>query len=181
MSRAAGLLDAKSTGLSADEAANVASAIGLGAVKYADLSSDRVKDYVFAWDRMLALTGNTAPYLQYAHARMCSILAKARPEDREAATAQAVVIGEAAEHDLAMALLGFDAAVHACTHRRAPHRLCTYLYELATTYTAFYEACPVLRPDDPAVRRSRLALCALTATVLATGLDLLGIRAPERV
>lgn len=181
VSRAAGLLDAKSTGLTADEAADVASAIGLGAIKYADLSSDRVKDYVFAWDRMLALTGNTAPYLQYAHARMCSILAKARPEDRQAATAQAVVIGEAAEHDLAMALLGFDAAVHACTRRRAPHRLCTYLYELATTYTAFYEACPVLRPDDPAVRRSRLALCALTATVLATGLDLLGIRAPERV
>jgi len=181
VSRATGLLDAKSTGLSPDEAADVASAIGLGAVKYADLSSDRVKDYVFAWDRMLALTGNTAPYLQYAHARMCSILAKAQPDDRAAATAAAVVIGEKAEHDLAMALLGFDAAVHACTQRRAPHRLCTYLYDLATTYTTFYEQCPVLRPDDPAVRRSRLALCALTASVLATGLDLLGIRAPERV
>jgi len=159
----------------------VASAIGVGAVKYADLSSDRVKDYVFDWDRMLALTGNTAPYLQYAHARICSILAKADPADRAAANPDAVHITEDAEHHLAVALLGFDAAVHATADRRAPHRLCTYLFDLATTYTSFYEACPVLRSPDVGQRRSRLALCALTAGVLAQGLDLLGIRAPERV
>ena len=179
--RARTLVEAKSNDLTDDEVTDVATAIGLGAVKYADLSSDRVKDYVFAWDRMLALTGNTAPYLQYAHARMCSILSKADPADASAAGVDAVQITEAAEHDLAMALLGFDAAVHACANRRVPHRLCTYLYELASAYTTFYEACPVLRAEDPAVRRSRLALCSLTASVLACGLDLLGIRAPTRV
>lgn len=179
--RARTLVEAKSNDLDPDEVANVSSAIGVGAVKYADLSSDRVKDYVFDWDRMLALTGNTAPYLQYAHARICSILAKADPADRAAATPEAIRIEAEAEHQLAVALLGLDAAVHATAERLAPHRLCTYLFELATTYTTFYEACPVLRADDEAQRRSRLALCALTANALARGLDLLGIRAPERV
>lgn len=179
--RASTLVETKSAGLTADEQASVAWAIGLGAMKYADLSSDRVKDYVFAWDRMLALTGNTAPYLQYAHARMCSIVARADDTDRHAATTDAVVIGHPAEHNLALSVLGFDAAVWSTVDARAPHRLCTYLYDLATTYTAFYEACPVLRADDAATRRSRLALCRATASVLATGLGLLGIRAPERV
>jgi len=179
--RATALIETKSSGLTSDEAADVATAIGLGAMKYADLSSDRIKDYVFAWDRMLALTGNTAPYLQYAHARMCSIVARADEADRQAATVDAVAIGHPTEHRLALGLLGFDAAVQACVDARAPHRLCTYLYYLASTYTAFYEACPVLRADDAATRRSRLALCSLTASVLATGLDLLGIRAPQRV
>lgn len=179
--RARALVETKSTDLDADEVTAVSSAIGIGAVKYADLSSDRVKDYVFDWDRMLALTGNTAPYLQYAHARICSILAKADADDRAAATPDAVHLTEAAEHDLAVALLGLDAAVHATADRRAPHRLCTYLFELASAYTTFYEACPVLRADDQQQRRSRLALCALTANVLARGLDLLGIRAPDRV
>jgi arginyl-tRNA synthetase len=180
-SRARALVETKSTDLDPDEVTAVSSAIGIGAVKYADLSSDRVKDYVFDWDRMLALTGNTAPYLQYAHARICSILAKADTDDRAAATPAAVHLTEPAEHDLAVALLGLDAAVHATADRRAPHRLCTYLFDLASAYTTFYEACPVLRADDERQRRSRLALCALTANVLARGLDLLGIRAPERV
>ena len=179
--RARTLVEAKSADLDPDEVTAVSSAIGIGAVKYADLSSDRVKDYVFDWDRMLALTGNTAPYLQYAHARICSILAKADPADRAAATPEVLRLTEPAEHDLAVALLGLDAAVHAAADRRAPHRLCTYLFDLATAYTTFYEACPVLRADDEQQRRSRLALCALTANVLARGLDLLGIRAPERV
>ena len=179
--RARTLVEAKSNDLGPDELADVSSAIGIGAVKYADLSSDRVKDYVFDWDRMLALTGNTAPYLQYAHARICSILAKADPADRAAATPEAIRIEVEAEHQLAVVLLGLDAAVHATADRRAPHRLCTYLFDVATTYTTFYEACPVLRADDDVQRRSRLALCALTANVLARGLDLLGIRAPDRV
>jgi len=179
--RAARLVAEKSPGLDPATANDVATALGIGAIKYADLASDRVKDYVFDWDRMLTFTGNTAPYLQYAHARMRSILAKAEPHDREAATPGAVRITEAAEHDLALALLGFNAAVHAACDRRSPHRLCTYLYDLATTYTTFYEACPVLRAADSDLRRSRLALCALTAGVLATGLDLLGIRAPDQV
>jgi len=179
--RARALVEDKSDDLSPEEVAAVSSAIGIGAVKYADLSSDRVKDYVFDWDRMLALTGNTAPYLQYAHARICSILAKADPTDLAAATPDALRLTEPAEHTLGVALLGLDAAVHATADRRAPHRLCTYLFDLASAYTTFYEACPVLRSDDAAQRRSRLALCALTANVLARGLDLLGIRAPERV
>jgi arginyl-tRNA synthetase len=181
VARAAALVDEKSTHLGADERAAVADAVGIGAVKYADLSSDRIKDYTFDWDRMLALTGNTGPYLQYAHARMHSILAKADEADRASLDSVEVVLGEPAERALAMALLGFDAAVQATAERLAPHRLCTYLYDLASTYTAFYEACPVLRSEDVVVRRSRLLLCRRTADVLARGLDLLGIAAPSRI
>ena len=157
----------------------VARLLGIGAVKYADLSTDRVRDYVFDWDRMLSFDGNTAPYLQYAHARICSIFRRAGVERASTSSAR-VVLSEPQERELALRLLGFDAAVVDTIDRYSPHRLCTYLYELATTFTAFYEHCPVLKADD-AVRASRLALCDLTARVMERGLDLLGIGAPEQM
>ena len=154
--------------------------LGLGALKYAELSSDRIKDYVFDWDRMLALDGNTAPYLQYAHARICSIFRKAGVE-RAATRATVPTIGEPQERALALQLLQFDSVVHDTLDKFSPHRLCTYLFELAQSFTAFYEACPVLKEGYEATRDSRLALCDLTARVLQQGLALLGIDAPERM
>ena len=170
----------RSPELPADEQAALANSIGIGALKYAELSSDRIKDYVFDWSRMLALDGNTAPYLQYAHARICSIFRKAAVER---ASVRAVVpgIGEPQERALALQLLQFDAAVHDTLDKSSPHRLCTYLFDLAQTFTAFYEACPVLKDGYEATRESRLALCDLTARVLQQGLALLGIEAPERM
>ena len=130
---------------------------------------------------MLTFEGNTGPYLQYAHARIRSILRNAGDEASEL-VAVMPIIGEPQERALSMALLGFDAAVHDTIDKLGPHRLCTYLFDLAQAFTSFYEACPVLKPGvDERVRRSRLALCDLTARVLATGLGLLGIDAPERM
>ena len=170
----------RSPDLSADEQADLAHTIGIGALKYAELSSDRIKDYVFDWDRMLAFDGNTAPYLQYAHARICSIFRKAAV-DRNDVRAITPDVVEPQERALALALLGFDAAVQDAVEKFSPHRLCTYLFDLAQAFTAFYEACPVLKDGHEATRASRLALCDLTARTLATGLDLLGIAAPERM
>jgi arginyl-tRNA synthetase len=167
--------------ITGDERATVARAIGIGAVKYADLANDRIKDYVFSFDRMLAFEGNTGPYIQYAHARISKILRDAGPEAADLA-GEVPVLGEPSERELAKALLGFDAAVHDTIDKLGPHRLCTYLFDLAQTFTSFYEACPVLKAGVPAdLRRSRLALCALTQRVIAAGLDLLGIAAPARM
>ena len=153
--------------------------LGIGAVKYADLSTDRIRDYVFDWERMLSFDGNTAPYLQYAHARICSIFRRA-DVDRASLRSVTPTIVEAQEKALALAVLGFDSAVADTLEKYSPHRLCTYLYDLATAFTAFYEHCPVLKADD-AVRESRLALCDLTARVMERGLGLLGIDAPEQM
>jgi arginyl-tRNA synthetase len=156
--------------------------IGIGAVKYADLANDRIKDYVFDWDRMLAAEGRTGPYLQYAHARIHSIFRKATETGVAAATAQApVALAEPAERALGLELLGFGAAVLESADTLKPHRLAGYLYDLAAAFTAFFERCPVLRAPDDKTRESRLKLCALTASVLARGLALLGIDAPERM
>lgn len=178
--RADAVVREKNPGLDEAVRAKVAEAVGIGAVKYADLSSDRVKDYVFDWDRMLSFDGNTAPYLQYAHARIRSIF---RRGGVDAASLRGVTpaVAEPAERALALALLGFEAAVRLAAERSQPHRLTTYLYELASTFTTFYEACPVLRAPDEAVRQSRLALSDLTARVLALGLGLLGIEAPDQM
>lgn len=167
--------------ITGDERARVARSVGIGAVKYADLSNDRIKDYVFSFERMLMFEGNTGPYIQYAHARISKIL---RDAGDDAADLAGVVptLGEPQERSLGKALLGFDAAVHDTADKLGPHRLCTYLFDLAQTFTSFYEACPVLKAGvPPETRRSRLALCALTARVLADGLGLLGIDAPERM
>jgi arginyl-tRNA synthetase len=170
----------KNPDITGDERASVARAVGLGAIKYADLSNDRVKDYVFSWDRMVAFEGNTAGYLQYAHARTRSILRKAADAGHVVGGPIAVTVPQ--ERKLALALLGFDAAVWDSIDKLGLHRLCTYLFDLAQTLTSFYDACPVLRADvAPELRDSRLVLCELTAKVLARGLDLLGIVAPERM
>ncbi|ROP29481.1 arginyl-tRNA synthetase [Couchioplanes caeruleus] len=149
----------------------VAAAVGVGAVKYADLAGDRRNDYVFDWDRMLALTGNTGPYLQYAYARICSVL------ERAGDPAGAVTICHPAERALALELLAFEPVVRSVGETLEPHRLAGYLYGLASLFSGFYENCPVLKaPDD--VRASRLALCVLTGRTLRQGLDLLGMAAP---
>lgn len=155
----------------------IAAAVGIGAVKYADLVNDRVKDYVFDWDRMLSFDGNTAPYVMYAHARIQSLLRKAEtpPIDKPA-----IQIETAQERALALELAQFAATVSRVSETLQPHRLCGYLHELATTFTSFYESCPVLKAEEPE-RSSRLAFCTLTASVLARGLDLLGIVAPDRM
>ena len=180
VARARGAIDERESDLSDDQRAAVAETIGIGAVKYADLSTDRVKDYVFDWDRMLSFDGNTAPYLQYAHARICSLFRRAGVE-RESVRGVMARLDEPPERALGLRLLQFDSAVADTIGRYAPHRLCTYLFDLAQDFTAFYEHCPVLRAADEPTRASRLALSDLTARVLAAGLDLLGIRAPERM
>jgi len=176
--RAARVVEEKSPHLDPAQKARIAAAVGIGAVKYADLANDRIKDYVFDWSRMLALDGNTAPYLMYAHARIRSILRRASEEGTAAIGPIAVETPE--ERALALALLEFPATLARTAETLQPHRICGQLYEIASVFTTFYERCPVLRAPDP-VRASRLALCTLTAQVLARGLDLLGIAAPEQI
>jgi arginyl-tRNA synthetase len=157
----------------------VAHAVAMGALKYFDLSFQRERDYVFDWDRMLAFDGNTGPYLQYAVTRIRSIFRRAGIDDQQASSGR-IVLDEPAERALALALLGLGEAIEAVAATMEPHRLCTYLFDLATAFTDFYEACPVLQADEP-TRGSRLALCALVARTLTLGLDLLGIQVPERM
>ena len=173
--RAAGLLAERSE-LHGDEAARLARAIGVGAVKYADLSGDREKDYVFSLDRMLAMDGNTSVYLQYANARIRSILRRA-----DDAAEGPIAVGHPAERRLLLGLARFPEAVDQTMRTLEPHRLCTYLFDTAVAFTSFYEHCPVLNADGEAARASRLALCSLTSRVLTTGLGLLGIEAPDRL
>ena len=173
--RARAVIAEKNPDLDAATREDVARAVGIGAVKYADLSSDRIKDYVFDWDRMLAFEGNTAPYLQYAHARIRSIFRRAESAPGE------IAVAAPAERALALALLGFGTAVHEVAETLQPHRMCTYLFGLSTAFSTFYEQCPVLKAATEEERRSRLALCDLTARVLARGLGLLGIEAPVRM
>jgi arginyl-tRNA synthetase len=175
--RATASVREKNPNLPPDEQIEIGRMVGIGALKYADLSTDRIKDYVFDWDRMLAFEGNTAPYLQYAHARIRSILRKAGERTTTEPSSPDLV---AEERDLVLQLLQFDAAIHDTLEKYSPHRLCTYLFELAQSFTSFYEACPVLKAE-PATRSFRLLLCEQTARVLDTGLGLLGIEAPERM
>jgi arginyl-tRNA synthetase len=175
--RAAAAVREKNPDLSTDEQAAIARMVGIGAVKYADLSTDRVKDYIFDWDRMLSFDGNTAPYLQYAHARIRSIFRRAAV-DRATLDPRNLVLEATEERALALTVLGFDAAVWDALDKASPHRLCTYLYDVATAFTSFYENCPVLKSEEP-LRSSRLVLCDVTARVLEAGLGLLGIDAPE--
>ncbi len=178
VARAAARVAEKNPDLNEDERAEVAHFVGIGAVKYADLSTDRFKDYVFDLDRMLAFEGNTAPYLQYAHARIRSIFRRA---DLESSHDPATVhLSEPAERSLALDLLEFGDIIVDLEQSLEFHRLANYLYRLASTFTTFYECCPVLKAKEP-LRASRLALCDLTARTLALGLDLLGIVAPDRM
>jgi arginyl-tRNA synthetase len=175
--RAAAIVAEKNPGLEPDAVRRIAEPAGIGAVKYADLSTSRVKDYAFDIDRMVSLTGNTGVYLQYAHTRIRSILRKAGE------TPSAVDPGlplHRAERALALTLDAFAGTLTEVAATLEPHRLCTYLFDLAKVFTDFYEGCPVLGAA-PAERGNRLALCLLTARTLGTGLDLLGIAAPEKM
>jgi arginyl-tRNA synthetase len=178
--RAAAVVREKSPDLSPEVRDAVAQAVGIGSVKYTDLASDRIKDYVFDWDRMLSFDGNTAAYLINAYVRIRSIFRRAEAEVT-AADAGSVVLVAPEERALALALLRFDVVVRSVAATLEPHRLSTYLFDLAQAFTAFYEACPVLRAESPAVQRSRLVLCELTARTLSTGLGLLGIETVEQM
>jgi arginyl-tRNA synthetase len=157
----------------------VVEAVGIGAVKYADLSVARDSEYVFDFDRMISFRGNTGPYLQYATARIRSIFRKGgvAPED----ALGPIAIDHDAERALAVHLLGFGSALETAGETAEPHRLCAYLFDLASAYTTFYENCPVLKAPDDDTRASRLALCALTLRTLSKGLELLGVTTPERM
>ncbi|MFF5173294.1 arginine--tRNA ligase [Micromonospora sp. NPDC000089] len=177
IARATAMARQRNPQLSKAEAAEVGRAVGIGAVKYADLSSDRHKDYVLDWERMLSLDGNTAPYLQYAYARIRSIFRRAGAAARPEA---GISLAEPAERALAFELVGFGKVIDEVAVNLEFHHLTGYLYRLAATFSAFYERCPVLRADAP-VRDSRLVLCDLTARVLQQGLHVLGIRTLEQM
>ena len=176
--RAAKIIAEKSPDLQGAEAAEIAAIVGIGAVKFAELSQNRLTDYVFAWDRMLALQGDTAPYLQYSTVRIRSIFRKLdAPFD---ASAAAIILHDAAEVHLARLHARFGELLPAILEDFRPNLLANYLLELARAFHSFFEACPVLKSDEP-LRSSRLALCELTGRILNTGLGLLGIRCPERM
>jgi arginyl-tRNA synthetase len=170
----------KNPNMPSEARTEVARMIGIGAVKYSDLSTDRIKDYIFDWDRMLSFEGNTAPYLQYAHARICSIFRRA-DVDRASVRSVTPTLHDPRERTLALRILRFDAAVWEMIDTLSPHKLCTYLFDLAQDFTSFYEHCPVLKANSDEERQSRLALSDSTARVMSLGLSLLGIRAPEQM
>ncbi len=178
--RASRVIADKAPDLKAKEREEIARVVGIGAVKYFDLSNYRIKDYVFDWDRMLALEGNTSPYLQNAYVRIRSIFRKGEV-DPTTLDADAIRLEHETERALALQLLQLPRVVESVADSLEPHRLCTYLYELASSFHKFYENCPVLGADDTAVRGSRLALCDLVARTLKQGLALLGIETVERM
>lgn len=163
----------------AEQKQQIAHAVGVGGIKYFDLSKDRVSDYVFSWDKMLATDGNTAPYMQYAYARIRSIFRKARLSAEAEAKAE---LRLESPHEIALAkhILRLGDTIELVARELKPHHLCNYLYELATRFSGFYENCPVLQSEEP-TRSSRLLLCDLTARAMARGLELLGIEHPEQM
>jgi arginyl-tRNA synthetase len=176
-SRAMKLVEERGNDLSADEKRKIASAVGIGAIKYFDLNRDPIGNYVFDWEKMLAMDGNTAPYLQYAYARIRSIFRKA---GQDAPANPTLVLNHPAEVALVKHILRLGEVANIIARELKPHHLCGYLYELSTKFSGFYENCPVLQSEEP-TRSSRLALCEMTARTLALGLDLLGIEHPERM
>ncbi len=177
--RAEAAIAEKNPDIGPEERLVVANMVGIGALKYFDLSTERIKDYVFDWDRMLAFEGNTGPYLQYAHARICSIFRRA-DIDRASVRSAHIALDEPQERAMALRLLAYPSAIDTTLDSYSPHKLCTYVYELASDFSSFYQECPILKSDEP-VRTSRLALADLTARVLEHSLSLLGITAPEQM
>ncbi|MBJ7423399.1 MAG: arginine--tRNA ligase [Akkermansiaceae bacterium] len=176
--RAAKAIAEKNPDLKGEEAAQIAEVVGIGAVKFAELSQNRLTDYVFSWDRMLALQGDTAPYLQYSHVRIRSIFRKLDgPFD---ATSVEIHLNEPAEIHLVRLLVRFGEVLPTILEDFRPNLLANYVLELARAFHSFFEACPVLKADEP-TRSSRLALCELTSRTLKQGLHLLGIDVPERM
>ncbi len=163
-----------------EEIREIAKNVGIGAVKYADLSKTRTNDYVFNWDNMLRFEGNTSPYLQFAYARIRSIFRKAN-EDMESFRSK-VQLNEKHEYALALKIMQFSEAIEQVAQEAYPHVLCNYLYDLSAIFMAFYESCPVLKSDiDTELRNSRLLLCKMTANTLQIGLELLGIKVMQRM
>lgn len=178
--RAGVLISQKSTALSEQEKADVIEAVGIGSMKYADLSKNRTTDYVFDWDNMLSFEGNTAPYMQYAYTRIRSIFNRSQIDLSEVEQAQLSITDEK-ERALAIKLLQFEEAVQVVGKEGTPHVLCAYLYELAGVFSSFYEHCPILNNDNQQVKLSRLKLALLTERTLKQGLDLLGIKTVEKM
>ncbi len=172
--RATALVQSKNGGLAAEEAAAIGRTVGIGAVKYADLSKNRTSDYVFDWDVMLSFEGNTAPYLQYAYTRVQSVFRKAGEWDKTAALA----LNEPLEKQLAVELLKFEDVLQNAADTSYPHYLAAYLFQVATLFSRFYEACPILKAEGQ-TRNTRLQLAALTGATLKQGLELLGIETLE--
>ncbi|MCK4284480.1 MAG: arginine--tRNA ligase, partial [Candidatus Brocadiae bacterium] len=161
-----------------EEREHIARIVGIGALKYADLAQNRTKDYVFSWNKMLSLDGNTAPYMQYAYARVRSIFRKG--SEQAGAARGKIVLGEPPERALALKLVQFPETIQSVADECLPNILCGYLYDLAGAFMGFYESCPVLKAEA-STRASRLQLCDLTARTIQTGLDLLGIETLEQM
>jgi len=176
--RAYQALEERKSDLDAVERAHLATQVARAAIKYADLSTERQRDYIFDLDRMLAFEGDTGPYLQYAHARVRSIFRRlGSPWDSKGAN---FALEDPAERYLALGILAFPEAFALSLQSLQPHRLCVYLFDLAQRFTAFYEGCPVLSSVGQ-TRSERLALCDLSSRTLRLGLSLLGIEAPEQM
>ncbi|ECH8834315.1 arginine--tRNA ligase [Salmonella enterica subsp. enterica] len=180
LERARRLVAEKNPDMPADELEKLANAVGIGAVKYADLSKNRTTDYIFDWDNMLAFEGNTAPYMQYAYTRVLSVFRKADIDEQALASAP-VIINEDREAQLAARLLQFEETLTVVAREGTPHVMCAYLYDVAGLFSGFYEHCPILSAENDAVRNSRLKLAQLTAKTLKLGLDTLGIETVERM
>lgn len=177
--RAGKLIAEKNPDLPREELKHLANAVGIGAVKYADLSKNRTTDYIFDWDNMLAFEGNTAPYMQYAYTRVVSIFKRAGVDEKT--LSGDIVLSEEREKALATRLLQFEETILAVGRDGTPHLMCAYLYDLAGLFSSFYEGCPILNADNHIIRNSRLKLAALTAKTLKTGLDTLGIVTVDRM
>ncbi|MCE9886630.1 arginine--tRNA ligase [Obesumbacterium proteus] len=177
--RAGKLIAEKNPDLSSEELAKLVDVVGIGAVKYADLSKSRTTDYIFDWDNMLAFEGNTAPYMQYAYTRVSSVFKRAGIDEKS--LTGDIVLTEDREKALAARLIQFEETITQVAREGTPHVMCTYLYDLAGLFSSFYEACPILTAESEEQRNSRLKLAALTARTLKTGLDTLGIETVERM
>ena len=180
VTRAEKLILEKNPSMPDSDRSKVSRMIGIGAIKYADLSIDRNKNYVFDWNKMLSFDGNTAPYLQYAHARICSIFRRTSISRESTIDSEILVVNDF-EKSLSKSIIGFSESIDETINSYSPHRLAVYLHHLAQDFASFYENCPVLVSDDENTMNSRLALCNLTARTLKTGLGLLGIETPENM
>jgi arginyl-tRNA synthetase len=176
--RADSAISEKNPELTGEDKARISKMIGIGAVKYADLSTDRSKDYIFDWDKMLSFEGNTAPYLQYSHARISRIFSLS-PVSRESLRNSNIQLSTVEEEVLAKCIVNFAESLDKSIYSSHPHKLCTHIHATSSAFATFYEACPILKSEDDQIMISRLALCDLTARVISTGLDLLGIMSPE--
>ncbi|WP_274864082.1 arginine--tRNA ligase [Serratia marcescens] len=179
--RAEQLIAGKNPDMPQDEMKTVARVVGIGAVKYADLSKSRTTDYVFDWDNMLAFEGNTAPYMQYAYTRVASVFKRAGIDESSLTLPLTLTLTEEREIALATRLLQFEEVLTTVAREGTPHVMCSYLYDLAGLFSGFYEHCQILNADSEETRQSRLKLALLTAKTLKTGLDTLGIETVERM